>query len=405
MRRSIAGLILALCSALLCFPPATAFAQTNAPAEDPKLAAEEKEACTRNLKLIYAAIQAYQTDHKTLPNWLSDLVPQYISDANILICPRCKRTGQIESSALADPKIPCSYLFEFCPLPLGSGESPDDPAKTRREWKRRQMGLVGSIVPIVRCRHHDKVLNLAFDGRVYESPVLWEDLLTNQVDVAELKPGRIFAGESSSATAKSTPASRYPPRDPQAKPNLIDLTAQYNAALTDSWHGIPKNDLSALPTGLQTFAGTEYDVRGLIQLRGKTDFSKQFPTRVNSIKIHQKCARLHFLHSSGFGAVADEGQHVGSYVLHFATNQMQLEIPIIYGQDVRDWHILGGEKRSDELTVAWTGSNGVSADAHNSIRLFTTTWVNVAPGVEIESLDFVSSANSAAPFLIAITAD
>jgi hypothetical protein len=41
------------------------------------LAAEEKEACTRNLKVIYDAIQAYQFDHKDLPNWLSDLVPDY----------------------------------------------------------------------------------------------------------------------------------------------------------------------------------------------------------------------------------------------------------------------------------------------------------------------------------------
>ena len=28
----------------------------------------------KNLKVIYLAIQAYQTDHKDLPDWLSDLM-------------------------------------------------------------------------------------------------------------------------------------------------------------------------------------------------------------------------------------------------------------------------------------------------------------------------------------------
>src|SRR6266851_921512 len=73
------------------------------------LAAEEKETCTKNLKVIYAAIQAYQYDHKELPSWLSDLVPGYLLDGNVLICPVCRRTGRTEAPPLADPKIACSY--------------------------------------------------------------------------------------------------------------------------------------------------------------------------------------------------------------------------------------------------------------------------------------------------------
>src|SRR5271169_137385 len=108
------------------------------------LAAEEKDACIANLKKIYEAIQAYQIEHQDLPNWLSDLVPQYLPDANVLVCPVCRRTGKTESPPLADPKLSSSYLFEFCPVPLGN-EAPKAPARTRREWKRRQMGLVGSV--------------------------------------------------------------------------------------------------------------------------------------------------------------------------------------------------------------------------------------------------------------------
>jgi hypothetical protein len=404
MKGRLAVLTIALWSALFCFVPLIARAQTNDVAEDPKLAAEEKEACTRNLKVIYDAIQAYQVDHKELPNWLSDLVPQYISDANVLICPVSKRTGEIESSELADPKIPSSYLYQFCPIPIGKKLSPNDPTKTRREWKRRQMGLVGSIVPLVRCHHHGMFLNLAFDGRIYDSPPEWERMFSNQVDVAELMPPRMFPGGADAKVAVS--ATVYPPRDPQAKPGLIDLSAFYNASLTESWHGNPKNDLSSLPSGLQTFAGVQYDVRGVIQLSAKLATLKIFPARVNGIKIRQKCERLHFLQAATFGSPKNEGEQVGSYILHFAANQMQLEIPIIYGRDVRDWYASANEKPGDkDLTVAWAGVNEAATAIHHTIRLFTSTWVNVAPGVEIESLDFVSSTNKVAPFLVAITAD
>jgi hypothetical protein len=403
----MAGLLLVMWSALLCVQPPSVLAQTEATAEEAKLAADEKEGCVRNLKIIYEAIQNYRADHKDIPNWLSDLVPQYINDANFLTCPACKRTGEIESGALADPKIPCSYLYEFCPLQLGKIDAPSHPAKTRREWKQRQMGLVGSIVPIVRCRHHAVVLNLAFDGRIYESPPSWEVLLTNLLDVAELQSARIFAADSNANAGEKSapPAPTYPPRDPQAKPGLIDLTAYYNAALTESWQGNEKNDLASLPTGVQNLAGVDYDVRGIVQVGSIERAAERFPARIDRIKIQQKCARLHFLHSAGFGSVTDEGQQVGSYIVHFANHRMPLEIPIIYGRDVRNWHRLAGEKPSTDLNPAWRGSNAVRADSHYLIRLFTATWVNVAPGVEIESIDFVSSMGKVAPFLIAITVD
>jgi hypothetical protein len=224
MKNCGAGLLLLVCSALLSCQIPSALAQADAPADDSRLAADEKEACIRNLKIIYEAIQNYRADHKNIPNWLSDLVPQYINDANVLTCPVCKRTGEVELGMLADPRIPCSYLYEFCPLPLGKIDSPDNPRRTRREWKQRQMGLVGSLVPIVRCRHHGVVLNLAFDGRIYESPPLWEDLLTNLLNVADLKPARIFAAEANLDSA-APPAPTYPPHDPHAKPSLINLTA------------------------------------------------------------------------------------------------------------------------------------------------------------------------------------
>src|SRR6266446_2539984 len=189
----------------------------------PKGTLEEKEECTGNLKQIYAAIQAYQKDKKDLPNWLSDLVPEYLTNANLLVCPVCRRTGKTESGSLADPKISTSYLFEFCPVPLGRS-APAAPTRTRREWKRLQMGLVGSIVPVVRCRHYDPVLNLAFDGTVYESPVFWENVVTNRVNQADLTPAHLFAKESSTdsiTTEREPPTQHFAPRDPRAPKRVL----------------------------------------------------------------------------------------------------------------------------------------------------------------------------------------
>src|SRR5579863_5425924 len=67
--------------------PLAGRARQESAADSAKLAAAEKEACSKNLLQIYDAIQAYQTDHRDLPNWLSDLVPQYLDDPNVLTCP------------------------------------------------------------------------------------------------------------------------------------------------------------------------------------------------------------------------------------------------------------------------------------------------------------------------------
>jgi hypothetical protein len=369
-----------------------------------ELAAQERAACSNNLRTIYAAIQAYRKDHNDLPNWFSDLVPDYLQEVNALVCPTCRRTGKTEDPKLADPHIASSYLFEFCPLPLGN-VAPANPKATRREWKRRQMGVVGPVVPLVRCRNHTPVMNLAFDGRIYESTPAWEEMLTNTVDPTTLTPARMFAASAPAPASK--PKKTYPTRDAAASPQLIDLTSVYNARLTDTWHGgenATGNDLSSLPAGIQELNGTHYDIRGVVQLGSKAPTASRFPNQVTGIKVGQKCRAIHFLHSGAFGHPPDEGKQIGAYVLHFAANNMRLEVPIVYGKDVRDWHYWAQEQESPaNLHVAWKGDNPTSKRANSYIRLFETTWTNVAPDIELESIDFVSSMSQPAPFLIAIT--
>ncbi len=193
-------------------------------------------------------------------------------------------------------------------------------------------------------------------------------------------------------------------RDPRASKQLLDLTRFYNAMLTESWHGGNDNTLEGLLAGVQKLGGVEFDVRGVVQLGCNT--STNWPMEIKGIQVQQKCQRIHFLHSAAWGRSAEEGKPIASYVVHFATNNMRLEIPIIYGQSIRDWHSWASEPAmTKEMTVAWKGENGVSRRAAASIRLFKTPWINLLPDVPIESIDLVSAHANAAPFVVAFSVE
>jgi hypothetical protein len=256
------------------------------------------------------------------------------------------------------------------------------------------------------------MLNVSYDGKVYESPLSWESIATNRVSAAELLASRIFSSADNTPVAPAAaappaaPPLKIPPRDSKAGKQLLDLTKHYNALLTDSWHGGEGNSLASLPTGIQNFGGIDFDVRGLIQLNCQGLNNSKFPTQVTGIKVGQKCKRLHFLHSSCWGSLQEDGQQVASYIVHFVNNPTRLEIPVIYGRDARDWHWQGNEPSAPkELKVVWTGENDDSRRGGHPIRLFLTSWNNLLPEMEVESLDVISNMSRPGLFLLGITAD
>ncbi len=138
----------------------------------------ERAADKRNMLFIYKALKAYEKEHGKLPDWLSDLVPKYISDTNVLISPFFLRTGKAELYGNEDPRVTTSYIYEFSgktvpkvihdafpQLPVGI---------TMKEWKTRQIGEFGTVVPILRCFLHNPVLNVTSDGEFFESGGYWE---------------------------------------------------------------------------------------------------------------------------------------------------------------------------------------------------------------------------------------
>jgi hypothetical protein len=176
-------------------PQTAAVATPEAPPENPNEYnpsdnQDESRACKSNLEKINVAIQAYRKAHQDEPSWLSELVPQYLADTNILICPVTRRTGQQSPFGVLDPKVHSSYLYEFTPTPIPGvvkGAWPG-PKMTMREWKRQQMKLVPSDVPLVRCLLHEPALNLSVAGKIYESAVFWELNFTNVAKLEAFSP-------------------------------------------------------------------------------------------------------------------------------------------------------------------------------------------------------------------------
>ena len=122
------------------------------------------EICTQNLLAIGKAIQTYQKEHNDFPQWLSDLHPKYLADANCLLCPADTKGGKPLFLINADPKMPVSYGYQF--------------HTGYRERTRENIAIYGDVIPLVRCRHHTNqsfaCLNLSFSFKVYQSSNVWE---------------------------------------------------------------------------------------------------------------------------------------------------------------------------------------------------------------------------------------
>ena len=202
----------------------------------------------------------------------------------------------------------------------------------------------------------------------------------------------------------------------------ISIEPYSNQKLTENFHGstYPGNSLSELPRGDQTLAGVQFHIEdAAMQVTGK--FLPRHPLRIDGIEVGRTFEKLHVLQSAGWGAfgqpgdatghfVAD-GVPIGYYELHYEDNSVAA-IPIVYGVDVRDWwSVWDNYKPCPRSQVAWKGNNArlapaaEAANAEFPLRLFLTTWENPKPDLKVNSIDFISLNQTAAPFCIALTAE
>ena len=125
----------------------------------PSQADKNIEICKQHLVEIGKAVEAYKKEHDDFPDWLSELYPKYLSDANLLLCPADEEGGKSVYAINEDPKMPVSYGYQFHPK--------------YREEKTEERLIYGDVIPLTRCRHHEnqafECLNLSFAFKVYPS--------------------------------------------------------------------------------------------------------------------------------------------------------------------------------------------------------------------------------------------
>ena len=139
------------------------------------------------------------------------------------------------------------------------------------------------------------------------------------------------------------------------------------------------------------------------------------PERVEGIKVDRKLAKLHILHATCFGGLPNErgeswfvedGTLIGEFRVNFE-NSSAIIVPIVYGQDVRDWFYREPATNPKRSKVVWKGDNERAKGVKKNICLYLTTWENPWPDKKVTTIDYLAkkAQTVAAPFCVAITAE
>jgi hypothetical protein len=198
---------------------------------------------------------------------------------------------------------------------------------------------------------------------------------------------------------------------PPEKFTFVDLQPYANQKFTDGFgSGVAENNLAGILKGGQTFAGVNFKLgKSIIQLDSKLLNVKR-PTKVEGIKVGKTCAKIHILHACEYGngqegdqIFVKDGTQIAEYKVRYDDGS-SATIPVVYGEDVRDWWFNDTSKGVSRGKVAWTGDNDYAKDIGSRLRVYLTSWDNPHPAKTIASIDYARTGDSvAAPFCVAIT--
>jgi hypothetical protein len=202
---------------------------------------------------------------------------------------------------------------------------------------------------------------------------------------------KCLAKATASARSYSERRRAIPPRDPQASPRMIDLAEYYTGPV-----------IGAVPVGLQTLAGVQFDVRGVVRLFGWSEELRGIHglEQVTGLKVQQRCERMHLLHTAGYSSEI-EGEAMAVLVVKYANGQVEKftiqDLVQIADRWSSNWLV------PKQAEVAWVGADPDANSWQQCVRLFKYTWPNPHPDWEISQVDLVSTKSQASYVLVAMT--
>jgi peroxiredoxin len=195
-----------------------------------------------------------------------------------------------------------------------------------------------------------------------------------------------------------------PPYVPKGKLTYVDLQPKANQKLAESFEGTSRpNNLAELPKGEQTLGGVKFRIgESLVHVaRGRR---RDLPTEIKGISVNRTLMKLYILQGTQWGFAAD-GRLIGQYQVHYEDGTEET-IPIVLGEDVRDWWNNDHSKAVTRGKVVWVGQNRASRMNNRTLRLYLATWDNPHRDKKVVTIDLVCPATSnAGPFCVAMTVE
>jgi WD40 repeat protein len=242
---------------------------------------------------------------------------------------------------------------------------------------------------------------LTCDLRLGTSNEIWLLETKNLESLDPLAPASICSSVPEAAAELIGPLHRA-----NGKLTYVDLKRHANVRLVELGGPMPGNDLGQLPRGEQTFAGVSFRIEDAAIQLASTKL-RSAPVKVEGVPIHRRVIMFYILHAAQWtGAqfgVAD-GITLGQYRVHYADGS-EATIPIVCGEDVRDWWSYENTRFVTRGQVAWSGRNEAARQNHIYLRLYLTAWENPQPEKSVASVDYASSMTAAAPFCVAMTVE
>jgi formylglycine-generating enzyme required for sulfatase activity/peroxiredoxin len=199
---------------------------------------------------------------------------------------------------------------------------------------------------------------------------------------------------------------------PTGRLTTIDLQPKANIKLTES--SDDANNLAELPQGEQVLAGVKFTIgKSLIQLDDTYLPDKLRKGRAEAISVDKTFTRLYILHGAQWAseedgaprASAGDGTPIGQYRLHYEDGT-EAAMPIVLGEDVRDWWNVDRSKAATRGIVAWVGQNAATRKNNLGLRLYLAVWDNPNPEKKVVGIDFLRDGPSeAGPFCVAMTVE